>query len=202
MILADAFCANTAKISQGSREVRGSDFRNITFIGLPYDWNHRLLTVTSVGMPVLRWSIGCPRIIRTCIFPQLSVLRWNHWRCGYQNFLKYSSKGKAKCHTPPKSPHDPVQSLFPVSAEDLFSLCDQVPNRQLLIRGAFPDSTIERLTSYLLEGLQINCETSWISVALNFSSSWSGQRRKVASSASPEDTENHARSLTPRRLLR
>ena len=69
-------------------------------------------------------SIGCPRIIRTCIFPQLSVLRWNHWRYGYQNFLKYSSKGEAKCHTPPKSSHDPVQSLFPVSAEDLlFPLC-------------------------------------------------------------------------------
>ena len=69
-------------------------------------------------------GIGCPRIIRTCIFPQSSVLRWNHWRCGYQNFMKYSSKGKAKCHTPPKSPHDPVQSLFPVSAEDLlFPLC-------------------------------------------------------------------------------
>ena len=111
-------------------------------------------------------TIGCPRIILTCIFPQLSVLRWNHWRCGYQNFLKNSSKGKAKCHTPPKSPHDPVQSLFPVSAQDLFSLCAQVPNRQLLTRGAFPDSTIERLTSYLLEGLQIKCETSWISVAL------------------------------------
>ena len=149
---------------------------------------------------IWRCAIGCPRIIRTCIFPQLSVLRWNHWRCGYQNFLKYSSKGKAKCHTPPTSPHDPVQSLFPVSAVDLlFHLCSR-PNRQLLTRGAFPDSTIERLTSYLLEGLQMKCETSWISVALKFSISWSGQRRKVASSASPEDTENHARSLTPRRL--
>ena len=42
----------------------------------------------------------------------------------------------------------------------------KVPNRQLLTRGAFPDSTIERLTSYLLEGLQMKCETSWISVAL------------------------------------
>ena len=34
----------------------------------------------------------------------------------------------------------------------------------------------------------MKCETSWISVALKFSISWSGQRRKVASSASPEDT--------------
>ena len=58
--------------------------------------------------------IGCPRIIRTCIFPQLSLLRWNHWRCGYQNCMKYSSIGKTKCHTLQKSPHDPVQSLFPV----------------------------------------------------------------------------------------
>ena len=33
--------------------------------------------------------------------------------------MKYSSKGKAKCHTLQKSPDDPVQSLFPVSAEEL-----------------------------------------------------------------------------------
>ena len=63
--------------------------------------------------------IGCPRIIRTCIFPQLSLLRWNRWRCGYQNFMVYSSKGKTKCHTLQKSPHDPVQPLFPVRAEKL-----------------------------------------------------------------------------------
>ena len=94
----------------------------------------------------------------------------------------------------------PFSHYFRLALKICFSLCAQVPNRQLLTRGAFPDSTIERMTSYLLEGLQIKCETSWISVGLKFSSSWSGQRRKVASSASPEDTENHARSLTPRRL--
>ena len=38
--------------------------------------------------------------------------------------MKYSSKGKAKCHTLQKSPHDPVQSLFPVRAEELlFPFC-------------------------------------------------------------------------------
>ena len=85
--------------------------------------------------------------------------------------MKYSSKGKAKCHTPPKSTHDPVQSLFPVSAEDLFfPLCSST-KQAIIDKGAFPDSTIERLTSYLLEGLQIKCETSWISVALKFPSS-------------------------------
>ena len=34
-----------------NRAVRGSDPRNVTFIGLPYDWNHRLLTVASVCSP-------------------------------------------------------------------------------------------------------------------------------------------------------
>ena len=34
-------------------------------------------------------------------------------------FSEILTKGKTKCHTPPKSPHDPVQSLFPVGAEDL-----------------------------------------------------------------------------------
>ena len=69
-------------------------------------------------------SPGCPRIIRTFIFPQLSLLRWNRWTCGCQNFMKYSSKGKAKSHTLLKYPHEPVQSLFPVSAEELlFPLC-------------------------------------------------------------------------------
>ena len=33
------------------RQSRGSDPRNVTFIGLPYDWNHRLLTVASVCSP-------------------------------------------------------------------------------------------------------------------------------------------------------
>ena len=33
--------------------------------------------------------------------------------------MKYSSKGKKKCHALQKSPHDPVQSLFPVRAEKL-----------------------------------------------------------------------------------
>ena len=94
----------------------------------------------------------------------------------------------------------PISHYFRLALKICFSLCAQVPNRQLLTRGAFPDSTIERLTSYLLEGLQMKFETSWISVALKFSSSRSGQRQKVVSSASPEDTENHARSLTPRRL--
>ena len=38
--------------------------------------------------------------------------------------MKYSSKGKKKCHTLQKSPHDPVQSLFPVCAEKLlFPFC-------------------------------------------------------------------------------
>ena len=38
--------------------------------------------------------------------------------------MKYSSKGKAKCHKLQKSPHDPVHTLFPVSAEELvFPLC-------------------------------------------------------------------------------
>ena len=65
----------------------------------------------------------------------------------------------------------PFSHYFRLALKICFSLCAQVPNRQLLTRGAFTDSTIERLTSYLLEGLQINCETSWISVALKFSSS-------------------------------
>ena len=62
----------------------------------------------------------------------------------------------------------PFSHYFRLALKICFSLCAQVPNRQLLPRGAFPDSTIERLTSYLLEGLQIKCETSWISVALKF----------------------------------
>ena len=55
-----------------------------------------------------------------------------------KNFLKYSSKGKAKCHTPPKSPHDPVQSLFPVSAEDLFfPLCSST-KQAIIDKGHIP----------------------------------------------------------------
>ena len=104
---------------------------NFDWIEADMDWCQNVRLVPIWIVPT--WNdvqhnilIGCPRIIRTCIFPQLSVLRWNHWRCGYQNFLKYSSKGKGKCHTPPKSPHDHVQSLFPVSAEDLlFPLCSR-----------------------------------------------------------------------------
>ena len=65
----------------------------------------------------------------------------------------------------------PFSHYFRLELKICFSLCAQVPNRQLLTRSAFPDSTIERLTSYLLEGLQMKCETSWISVALKFSSS-------------------------------
>ena len=65
----------------------------------------------------------------------------------------------------------PFSHYFRLALKICFSLCAQVPTRQLLTRGAFPDSTIERLTSYLLEGLQMKCETSWISVALKFSSS-------------------------------
>ena len=53
-------------------------------------------------------------------------------------FLKYSSKGKAKCHTPPKSPHDPVQSLFPVSVEDLFfPLCSST-KQAIIDKGRIP----------------------------------------------------------------
>ena len=43
--------AQSVEHSTGNREVRGSDPRNVTFIGLPYDWNHRLLTVASVCSP-------------------------------------------------------------------------------------------------------------------------------------------------------
>ena len=119
-----------------------------------------------------------------------------------QAFSEIGTHQKAKLNAThlPSPLMTPFSHYFRLALKICFSLCAQVPNRQLLTRGAFPDSTIERLTSYLLESLQIKCETSWISVALKFSSSWSGQRRKVASSASPEDTENYARSLTPRRL--
>ena len=144
--------------------------------------------------------IGCSRIIRTCIFPQLSVLRWNHWRWDTKIFWNTHQKAKLNATHLPSPLKTPFSHYFRLALKICFSLCAQVPNRQLLTRGAFPDSTIERLTSYLLKGLRMKCETSWISVALKFSSSWSGQRRKVVSSASPEDTENHARSLTPRRL--
>ena len=52
--------------------------------------------------------------------------------------MKYSSKGKAKVHTPPKSPHDPVQSLFPVSAEDLlFPLCSST-EQAIIDKGRIP----------------------------------------------------------------
>ena len=78
----------------------------------------------------------------------------------------------------------PFSHYFRLALKICFSLCAQVPNRQILTRGAFPDSTIERFTSYLLEGLQMKCETSWISVALKFSISWSGQRRKVTKTVS------------------
>ena len=38
--------------------------------------------------------------------------------------MNYSSKGKVKCHILQKSPRDPVQSLFPVRAEELlFPFC-------------------------------------------------------------------------------
>ena len=115
-------------------------------------------------------------------------------------FWNAHQKAKLNATHPPSPLMTPFSHYFRLALKICFSLCAQVQNRQLLTRGAFPDSTIERLTSYLLEGLQMKCETSWISVTLKFSSSWNGQRRKVASSASPEDTENHARSLTPRRL--
>ena len=52
--------------------------------------------------------------------------------------MKYSSKDKAKCHTPPKSPHDPVQTLFPVSAEDLlFPLCSST-RQAIIVKGRIP----------------------------------------------------------------
>ena len=44
----DGILAQVVEHSTGNREVRGSDPRNVTFIGLPNDWNHRLLTVASV----------------------------------------------------------------------------------------------------------------------------------------------------------
>ena len=43
--------AQSVEHSTGNREVRGSVPRNVTFIGLPYDWNHQLLTVASVCSP-------------------------------------------------------------------------------------------------------------------------------------------------------
>ena len=52
--------------------------------------------------------------------------------------MKYSSKGKAKYHTPPKSLHDTVQSLFPVSAEDLlFPLCSST-KQAIIDKGRIP----------------------------------------------------------------
>ena len=138
--------------------------------------------------------IGCPRIIRTCNFPQVSLLRWNRWRCGYQNFMKYSSKGKAKCHTLQKSPHDPIQSLFPVRAEELlFPFCPSTKQANI-DKGRNP-RLHNRAIGIKFAGDHVKkCETSWISVAPKYSSSWGGQSRKVASSASSDGTENHARS--------
>ena len=52
--------------------------------------------------------------------------------------MKYSSKGKAKCHTPPKSPHDPVQSLFPVSAEDLLFPLRSSTKQAIIDKGRIP----------------------------------------------------------------
>ena len=40
--------AQSVEQSNGTREARGSDPRNVTFIALPHDWNHRLLTVANV----------------------------------------------------------------------------------------------------------------------------------------------------------
>ena len=147
--------------------------------------------------------IGCHRIIWTCIFSTIISTALKPLKIWIPIFF-WNTHQKAKLNAThlPSPLMTPFRHYFRLALKICFSLCAQVPNRQLLTRGTFPDSTIERLTSYLLEGLQIKCETSWISVVLKFSSRWSGQRRKVASSASPEDTENHTRSLTPRSLQR
>ena len=65
----------------------------------------------------------------------------------------------------------PFSRYFRFALRNCFSLFVQVPNRPLLTRGATPDSTTERLASNLLESLEIECETSWISVAPKYSSS-------------------------------
>ena len=121
----------TAKITRSKHAKRlcTYDWANASFMEKPFaarktgfaaGYYHRI----RYGFRRGKTTIGCPRIIRTCIFPQLSLLRWNRWRRGYQNFMAYSSKGKTKCHTLQKSPHDPVQPLFPVRAEKLlFPLC-------------------------------------------------------------------------------
>ena len=130
--------------------------RTVSFI--LWRWQNLSAEITSKALTAPLFlvhgeSIGCPRIIRTCIFPQLSLLRWNRWRCGYQNFMKYSSKGKKKCHTLQKSLMTPFSHYFRFALRNCFSLFVQVPTRQLLKRGATPDSTTERLTSKLLESL-------------------------------------------------
>ena len=58
--------------------------------------------------------------------------------------MVYSSKGKTKCHTLQKSPHDPVQSLFPVRAEKLLFpfLLVRVQPGSLLIHLMISDCSI------------------------------------------------------------
>ena len=98
-------------------------------------------------------SIGCPRIIRTCIFPQLSLLRWNRWKCGCQKFMKSHQKAKRNA-THFRSPlMTPFSHYCRFALRNCFSLFVQVPNRQLLTRDTTLDSTTERLTSNLLESL-------------------------------------------------
>ena len=51
----------------------------------------RLLTTTN------RVSQNYPNMQ----FSRFSLMCWNRWCCGYQSFLKYSLRVKAKCHTLP-----------------------------------------------------------------------------------------------------
>ena len=78
----------------------------------------------------LWFTIGCPRIIRTCSFSRFSPLRWICWCCGFKNFKNYSSGVKAKRQTLPKSAYYSVQSLDQVSVGNRFSIFVQRPNRQ------------------------------------------------------------------------
>ena len=137
-------------------------------------------------------SIGCPRLSEHVFFH-------NYRYCAETaedvdtKILWYTHQKAKRNATQFRSPLiTPFSRYFRFALRNCFSLFVQVPNRQLLTRGATPDSTTERLALNLLESLQIECETSWISVAPKYTSStlrkdekWPHRQARMESKITP-----------------
>ena len=93
-----------------------------------------------------RGRIGCLRIIQHVFFHNYRYCAGNAEGVDTKILRNTHQKAKLKA-TQFRSPLMTLFShYFRLALRSCFSLCVQLPNRQLLTRGAIPDSTTERLT--------------------------------------------------------